>query len=164
MTLKTETISKSKTPSPPTADAGQLEALDNSLRRLMWLERTWLKQALTEFELDIAPFMLVMQLLKRDGVCPIGELSHALDLPNATTTGHVDRLEQQGLVKREYGNQQDRRQVRVHVTAQGKAFAQRIKEQRRQHYRIALQRLAARDREHFVKLLSAFLDELELAK
>lgn len=151
---------------PPAAAHEQnlFEQLDGALRRLMWTERSWLKQALADYELDIVPFMLLMQLLKHDDVCPMKELAQALDLPNATTTGYVDRLEQQDLVRREFGNQQDRRQVRVHVTAQGRAFARRIKEQRREYYRHALTHLAARDQEHFIKLLSTFLDKLETVK
>ena len=164
MNVKAETHTVKSKKSTAPAPVSMLETLEGSVRRLMWTERTWLRQVLAEYELDVAPFMLLVQLLKHDGVCPMKELSHALELPNATTTGHVDRLEQQGLVKREFGNQHDRRQVRVHVTPQGRAFAQRIKEKRRQHYKHALEHLEAQDREYFVKLLSAFLDNLESEK
>lgn len=165
MAVKTLTHTpKPKTQTLAPDDPKLLEALDGAMRRLMWVERTWLKQVLAEYELDIAPYMLLLQLLKHEGMCPMGELSHALDLPNATTTGHVDRLEQKKFVRREFGNQSDRRQVRVHVTAQGRALARRVQERRLQHFKQALQHLAARDQEHFVKLLSVFLDELELAK
>ncbi len=157
-------VSKSKNPPAAANEQNLFEQLDGALRRLMWAERRWLKQALAAHELDVAPYMLLMQLLKHDDVCPMKELAQALNFPNATTTGYVDRLEQQGLVRREFGNQQDRRQVRVHVTAQGRAFAQRIKEQRRQYYRHALQHLAARDQTQFVKLLSVFLDKVESVK
>jgi DNA-binding MarR family transcriptional regulator len=85
-------------------------------------------------------------------------------LPNATTTGHVDRLEQKNLVRREFGNLQDRRQVRVHLTPQGKALALKVKELRLQHVKQALNQIQARDRKIFVRILSEFLDKLELSK
>jgi DNA-binding MarR family transcriptional regulator len=153
-----------KNPFTPAPDAPLSEVLDGAIRRLMWLERTWLKQALAEYDLDIGHFMLLLQLFKREGMCPMGELSHALDLPNATTTGHVDRLEQKNLVRREFGNLQDRRQVRVHLTPQGKALALKVKELRLQHVKQALNQIQARDRKIFVRILSEFLDKLELSK
>ncbi|GIL16062.1 MAG: MarR family transcriptional regulator [Chloroflexota bacterium] len=145
-------------------DEALLESLVGTLRRLMWFERNWLRQILAEYDLDIAPFMLLLHLLRHEGICPIGELSQAMELPNATTTGHVDRLEQKRLVRREYGNAPDRRQVRVHVTAQGKTLARRVREQRLQTVARALQRLPARDRARFVHLLVKFMDELELTQ
>jgi Transcriptional regulators len=145
-------------------DQALLESLVGTLRRLMWFERNWLRQILAEYDLDIAPFMLLLHLLRHQGMCPIGELSQAMDLPNATTTGHVDRLEQKQLARREYGNAQDRRQVRVHITAQGKALTRRVKEQRLQTVARALRRLPARDRARFVHLLVKFMDELELTQ
>lgn len=153
---------KTKQNAPVAADDSLLEALDGALRRLMWLERAWLKQTLSEYDLDVVTFMVLMQLQKQNGECPMGELSHALDLANATMTWHVDRLEQKGLVRREFGNLKDRRQVRVHITAQGKALARRVRQMRRDHLKQALGHLSARDRENFVRLLSSYLNELEL--
>lgn len=141
-----------------------MESLDAALRRLMWFERGWLKQVLVEYELDIPPYMVLMQLLKHDGVCPMGELAHALEQPNATTTGHVDRLEEKGLVKREFRSTSDRRQVRVHVTPQGHALLAHVKETRLQHLKHALVHLDAHDRENFVRLLQSYLKELEPVK
>lgn len=151
-------------PLAPPPDAPLPEVLDGAMRRLMWLERTWLRQALAEYDLDIAHYMLLLQLFKRDGMCPMGELSHALDFPNATTTGHVDRLEQKKLVRREYGNLQDRRQVRVHLSPQGKALALKVKELRLQHVKQALHQIREQDREIFVRILTEFLDKLESTK
>jgi DNA-binding MarR family transcriptional regulator len=147
------------------SNAGELmESLDAALRRMWWLERVWLKQVLVEYDLDIPPYMVLMQLYKRDGVCPMGELAHALEQPNATTTGHVDRLEEKGLVKREFRTTSDRRQVRVHVTAQGKKLIARVQETRLKHLKNALVHLDAQDREHFVRLLQSYLEQLEPVK
>lgn len=151
-------------PFVPSPHAPLPEVLDGAMRRLMWLERTWLKQALANYDLDIAHYMLLLQLFKREGMCPMGELSQTLDLPNATTTGHVDRLEQKKLVRREYGNLQDRRQVRVHLSPQGKALALKVKELRLQHVKQALNQIQEQDREFFVRILTEFLDKLESAK
>lgn len=157
-------VPKTKNHLTPPQSSDVLEALDAALRRLMWLEHVWLRQTLAKYEMDVAPFMILNQLIKHDGVCPMGELAHALEQPNATTTGHVDRLEQKGLVRREFGNQQDRRQVRVHVTPQGTALALRVKELRREHIQRALSHLDVSEREQFMRLLQNFLNELESAK
>lgn len=141
-----------------------LEALEASLRRLMWFERSLLRQILGEYELEIPHFMVLMQLVKHDGACLSGELAQALDQPNATTTGQVERLEKKGLITREFGNERDRRQVRVHITPQGQALARRIKQTRRTHLTRALSNLKPRDREHFVRLLQLYLQELEPVK
>ncbi len=141
-----------------------LEALEASLRRLMWFERSLLRQILGEYELEIPHFMVLMQLVKHDGACLSGELAQALAQPHATTTGQVERLEKKGLIKREFGNERDRRQVRVRITAQGQALARHIKQARRAHLTRALGNLKARDRAHFVRLLQLYLQELERVK
>src|SRR5438552_681256 len=91
--------------------ATAVETLSGALRQLMWHERLWLKTVLAEYDLDISPWMILLQLKKNNGVCSMGELAQALEQPNATTTGHVDRLVEKGLVTREGGDEHDRRKV-----------------------------------------------------
>src|SRR5581483_12434767 len=72
--------------------ASAVETLSGTLRQVMWHERLWLKTVLAEYDLDSSPWMILVQLKKNNGVCSMGELAQALEQPNATTTGHVDRL------------------------------------------------------------------------
>ena len=165
MTTKSHSsLSKTKSHAALSQEHNLVDQLDGALRRLMWVERSWLKQTLDEFDLDVVPFMLLMYLRKHNETCPIGELAHALGQPNATTTGHVDRLEQKGLVKREFGNQQDRRQVRVHVTTQGTALVRRVQQLRQEHLKRVLSHIDAREQRALLQRLENYLNAFEAVK
>ena len=143
------------------ARANAIEALSTALRQLMWQERMWLKAVLADYDLDISPWMILLQLKKNNGVCSMGELAQALEQPNATTTGHVDRLVEKGLVVREGGDEHDRRKVNVRLTEQGTTLCLRIVQARL----LKLSRAAARfeddDLQNLTHLLQMYVQELE---
>ena len=87
----------------------------------------------------------------------MGALVRQLEQRNATMTGHVDRLEKNGLVTRTFGNAEDRRQVEVKLTLRGKGLLKRISAQRRDHVQQMCMHMPADDLTRLVELLECFL-------
>lgn len=141
-----------------------VKALDGALRRLMWEERIWLKQALREYDLEIPPFMVLTHLIQLGGNTTMGALAKQLDQRNTTMTGHIDRLESKGLVTRKFGIAEDRRQVTVHLMPKGKTIVQGIMAARQEHVRRACAHLSEPEIQHFVNLVEAYLDTAENEK
>ena len=72
----------------------------------------------------------VLFVLSGDGPLPMNRLAELLDVSQASATGIVDRMEQRGLVTRER-DEDDRRVVRVVLSAQGEGLIAGIAEDRR---------------------------------
>lgn len=65
-------------------------------------------------------YLVLLVLWERDGV-PIKQLGERLSLDSGTLTPLCKRLEQQGLIERRRGDD-DERLVRIHLTATGRAL------------------------------------------
>lgn len=89
-----------------------------ALRRIIRATDFSAKHLARETELTTSQ-LLVLQLLAQEGAMAIGELAKHVNLNQATVTTIADRLEERQLVKRQKGKQ-DRRQVFVEVTSQGR--------------------------------------------
>jgi DNA-binding MarR family transcriptional regulator len=74
----------------------------------------------------------VLGLLEADGAMPMRVLADALDVSQASATGIIDRMEQRGLVER-LRDAEDRRVVRVALTAEGRRLVTGIAAERRDH-------------------------------
>ncbi len=141
--------------------ATHLDALDRNVRRLMWQERVWLKQALRADELEVAPFMVLSHLAQLGGATTMGALAKHLEQRNTTMTGHIDRLEKKNFVVRKFGGGQDRRQVSVQLTPQGTAFLKRIHTARSEHVRQAAAHMTVAKVQELVSLLELYLTNPE---
>lgn len=89
--------------------------------------------------LDPAPLSALLKLWRQDGLT-ITELGDKLFLKASTITSLVDRMERDGLVRRER-NQEDRRVVRVYLTEKAKnlkgqfpSFEDHIQSQIKDHF------------------------------
>jgi len=140
--------------------ADEFDLLEQSLQQVMWTQHKQLEQLLTEHQLTLPKFLVLVSLIKRGGTCPIGKLAQELFQSNPTMTGIVDRLAEDKLVARTREQPSDRRQVMVRLTAQGKQLLQRARLARRERMRSALEKFSARDRKEFVRLLSVYLNAL----
>jgi MarR family transcriptional regulator, organic hydroperoxide resistance regulator len=138
-----------------------LEALDYGLRRLMWLEQKRLTQVLGEHNLTVPQFFVLINLVRGEEGCTIGDLASKLSQSNATMTGIIDRLEGERLVARTRGGETDRRKVMVQVTARGRSLLERAKNTRRENIQRALSGFPPQDLETFAQLLNTYLLELE---
>jgi len=70
-----------------------------------------------------APQIMVIRILSKEKTLKITELSAKLSLPNSTVSGIIDRLEKQGMVKRNR-SEKDKRVVYVSIAADFKEMHQ----------------------------------------
>jgi DNA-binding MarR family transcriptional regulator len=78
--------------------------------------------------------LLTIRALNESDGCKIGALAQYLLIQHHSAVGLVDRLEIRGLVQRRRGNN-DRREVRVHLTADGAALLRRLTDAHRAELR-----------------------------
>ncbi|MGB4246490.1 MAG: MarR family transcriptional regulator [Pseudohongiellaceae bacterium] len=71
--------------------------------------------------------LILLKMVRDVAGATIGELATSISLSQATATTILDRLEQEGLVKRER-SEQDRRKVFVRLTDEGHAMLERAPE------------------------------------
>lgn len=79
---------------------------------------------LVEYGLTATQFIVLAQLWEEDGIS-LSELGQLLYFDNPTLTGVADRMERDGLLQRRRDDD-DRRVVRVYLTAKGKQLQQQI--------------------------------------
>lgn len=137
------------------------EVLEHSLQRLMWTEQKRLTQRLTEHDLTLPQFLVLVSIHRRGSGCPIGVLADEMFQSHPTMTGIVDRLQEARLVVRERVDPDDRRRVVVNLTREGRQLFERARAARRERVRRALALFSARDRREFLRLLTIYLDALE---
>ncbi len=94
-----------------------------ALRRIMRAVDVHSRTLLRDHQLT-GPQLSVLRELARHGQAPIGTLAKSTFLGAPTVTGIVDRLERQGWVTR-VASKEDRRQVLITITDQGKQLLER---------------------------------------
>lgn len=72
-----------------------------------------------------SPQLTVIKVLETFGDVSLSELSERIRAQNSTVTGIIDRMEREGLVKRER-SKEDRRVVRIRLTSKGAGLARDI--------------------------------------
>ncbi len=98
------------------------------------------------------PQLSVMGHLSRREDCPMNELARVLGVSRPAATGLVDRLIAQGLAARR-GDPEDRRVVRVNLTAKGRSVLANIWEQKRRVIAQLFGQISPADRAHYLKAL-----------
>lgn len=93
-----------------------------ALRRIIRAHDTHSRALIQRFGLT-GPQLIILQELTRLGEVPAGELARAINLSQPTVTGILKRLETKGLVQRRR-DADDRRVVRVRITAACNALLQ----------------------------------------
>ena len=144
----------------PKPSSDEFDVLEQSLQQAMWTQHKQVEQLLTEHDLTLPKFLVLVSIIKRGGACPIGKLAEELFQSYPTMTGIIDRLVKDRLVARERGHSEDRRRVMVSLTTQGKQLLQRARQARRERMHHALEKFSARDRKEFVRLLTVYLSAL----
>ena len=98
------------------------------------------------------PQLWVLEYLSRKKGCPMNELAQFLSVSRPAATGLVDRLIAQGLVHRE-GDRQDRRVVRVEISAKGRRIVSHIWEQKRRMIVDVFGQISPVDRTQYLAIL-----------
>lgn len=99
------------------------EEILRSLRRITRAIDLYSRELASGFGLT-GPQLVCLRTLAAMEACTPSRLAREVDLSQATITGIVDRLEAQGLVRRQR-DKRDRRKVSVHVTDAGRALLER---------------------------------------
>lgn len=99
------------------------EEILRSLRRITRAIDLYSRQLASRFGLT-GPQLVCLRTLASTETCTPSRLAREVDLSQATITGIVDRLEAQGLVRRER-DAQDRRRISVRVTPAGQELLAR---------------------------------------
>ncbi len=99
------------------------------------------------------PQVTALKILEGLGELSLSELSARMSAKNSTITGLVDRMERDGLVRRER-SEQDRRVVHIRATERGRAIAAAVPVTAREIFAGALRSLSAPDRAELMRILS----------
>lgn len=82
----------------------------------------------------------VLIALDAEGPLPMRRLAEAMDVSQASATGIIDRMEERGLVER-LRDDEDRRVVRVGLTADGRSTIEAMTAERREHLALVMDEL-----------------------
>lgn len=126
---------------------------------LVWRQRRRFAQTLNALGLTMPQFLALMVIQAHGGVVPIGSLAEETEQCSATMTGIVDRLTGMGLVERKR-DPNDRRSVRVILTAEGEALLERARAQRMENTRRVMAHFTPEERANILRYLERYLDVL----
>ena len=105
------------------------------------------------------PQLWAMECVSRRDGCSMHELARALNVSRPAATGLMDRLVANGLARRT-GDVQDRRVVRVTITAKGRHIVRDIWTQKRRAIAQVFGRLSAHDRAEYLRILTRVVETL----
>lgn len=98
------------------------------------------------------PQLWTLEYLSREGLGPMNQVASFLSVSRPAATGLIDRLIVQGLVRRQ-ADDQDRRVVRVGITAKGKRVLETIWEQKRRMLMEVFGQISPSDRAQYLTTL-----------
>ncbi len=134
-----------------------IEAVEQTMLKLGWATHRQLHRELGEFSLTVSQFAALRALQGFDKGCTMTELAEAARQISATMTGIVDRLLDRGVVSRQR-DPDDRRTLRVSLTADGEKLLVKIKEKKRVRLQLFLEELSDTERKDFVRLTRKYLE------
>lgn len=134
-------------------DKPHVDAIVETLVYLYTESRRLTKGLAREFGLT-GPQLTVIKILEQLGDLSLSSLSSRIKAKNSTVTGIIDRMEREGLVRRER-SEEDRRIVLIRLTDEGRALAGRIEVEPMAIFREALRSLPRRDIEELFRILGA---------
>lgn len=105
--------------------------IDKLIRRVSFVIKCRGREILNEFDITIPQFNALL-VLRENGDMTIGDLGSKLFLASSTATDLVDRMERDGLVKRER-DKSDRRVVRLHMQEKGHLMIREVMENRKRY-------------------------------
>ena len=127
------------------------DAIVTALRRIIRAIDLHSRDLLQNFGLT-APQLMTLQELSRLGPVPVGVLSAAVHVSQATMTGILDRLEQRSLVQRTRDGV-DRRSVTITMTPDGTKLLKKSPSLLQDHFRAKLGGLKAAEQQNMLQAL-----------
>lgn len=105
------------------------------------------------------PQFLVLEMLGKEGESKMTELAAYMNVTTAAMTGIVDRLVRDHYAERIY-SPEDRRIIRIKLTAKGALLVKKIHQTRRQVILNIFSQISEEDREGYLRILSQIRDVL----
>ena len=126
------------------------------------ISREFYKKQTSEFyKMKITmPQFVVLEILHREGQSRMTDLARLINVSTAAMTGIVDRLVRDGYVARA-SDPDDRRIIKVGLTAKGSRAVKNIIDQRKQVFSSIFGVLSQEDREEYLKILISVRDRLK---
>ena len=106
------------------------------------------------------PQFIVLEILHREGQSRMTDLARLINVSTAAMTGIVDRLVRDSYVARA-SDPDDRRIIKVGLTAKGSRAVKNIIDQRKQIFSRIFGVLSQEDREGYLKILVSVRDRLK---
>ena len=100
------------------------------------------------------PQLTVISILRELGDLSLSSLSERIRAQNSTVTGIIDRMEREGLVRRER-SAEDRRIVLIRLTDKGQELAREVALEPMEIFRAALDGLPKKDIDELFRVLDA---------
>jgi DNA-binding MarR family transcriptional regulator len=107
-----------------------------------------LEARLADWNLTATQYIVLARLWEEDDIS-FSELSERLDFDNPTLTGVIDRMERDGLVKRQRSGD-DRRVIKVRVTPKGRSLREEIGTLAADTDSLALQEFTEQEQKQFL--------------
>ncbi|MBM4374291.1 MAG: winged helix-turn-helix transcriptional regulator [Deltaproteobacteria bacterium] len=98
------------------------------------------------------PQLTVISILSQLGDLSLSSLSERIKAQNSTVTGIIDRMEREGLVRRERSDE-DRRIVLIRLTDKGQTLAREVALEPMEIFRTALDGIPRRDIDELFRVL-----------
>jgi DNA-binding MarR family transcriptional regulator len=136
----------------PTDAKPDVDAIVETIIYLYTESRRLTKGLASEYGLT-GPQLTVLKLLETFGDLSLSSLSERIRAQNSTVTGIIDRMEREGLVRRERSTQ-DRRVIHIRLTDKGGRLAQKISVEPMLIFRSALGALTRDDTKDLLRILT----------
>ncbi|MRG91517.1 MarR family winged helix-turn-helix transcriptional regulator [Polyangium spumosum] len=130
----------------------EVDAIVETIIYLYTESRRLTKGMAAQFGLT-GPQLTVIKLLEELGDLSLSSLSERIRAQNSTVTGIIDRMEREGLVKRERSTT-DRRVVYIRLSEKGEKLAREIQVEPMEIFRSALTVLSEDDLGHLLRILT----------
>lgn len=140
-------------------DKEQIISIEKSLRYISAHVRAHGREILKEYELSPLQFVALQWVGDKDDIT-IGTLSSRLYLAHSTTTDIVDKLEDNGFVKR-YKSDRDKRLVLIKMEDKGKEIISAVITKRVSYISQITSHLSNEDKEILPSVLESILHESE---
>jgi DNA-binding MarR family transcriptional regulator len=109
------------------------------------------------------PQFFILEYLHKEGELKMTDLAHFMNVTTAAMTGIVDRLVREKYLERTF-EPQDRRIIKVKLTAKGEELVKKVSQQRRQMVIRTFGKISEKDRGDYLRILSRIRDVLTIEK
>jgi DNA-binding MarR family transcriptional regulator len=131
-----------------------------SLRRIMRAVDVQSRRLSAEYSIT-GPQVLCLQTINEDGPMTATALAKLVHLSSSTVVGIIDRLEQKNWVLRER-SRQDRRQILIHVTDEGRDLLARVPSPLQERLARGLAELDEKDQNRLATAIERIVELLEV--